>query len=386
VLSNEEIVPSSQTYRGFEVREKLPPPEDSISVASDPQSLLAGLHSLKAGRRLRVRLAGEEERLLSVVSAAKLPLWEGPAWYRVSYPGLGVGPWTFGESEGPVYLIDIGNPDTDLNSSPTPRTVQTGWRRVNYKRETPSLLYDHFSYDGKWTLCNREITTDWGQFSNERPICWSCEYRFEGDQVQRGYAGDPSRIEVSDEIEFMNESSLGGDPRLWLDKPPDGYPYRLASVVGPSPETTRNAHRSEGAVHYRIQFGKSILRQANERSADWAEDNRWALTQANNLHVRKPISIVEATPPPKTVVIPASLFVVKLKVRPLGSGIEVEVVDLDRSSKIQSARTFAQAIVFLRSGLLSQKMEVEIFGSSGHFTMVTTRTLSEILTYLSGEA
>jgi len=301
------------------------------------KSLLVGLHSLQRGRRLRVRFGVEEAKLLSVLSVARLPMYKGPAWHRTLYPGVKVGSWIWGESEGLAYLVDIGETVGDSPEAiaeeiahpeqpvrPPPNLLWFRRRGTNTHSTRSTVTRDHASYDGKMTLCRFAISDAW----EKKPkvgdhVCATCQARASGGNIDHPWPIDRSNTEegirllfesvetladgsltngfakfvVHDEIEFMNELALG-DPRHWLDKPPEGYPYRRTFEVGPSPDNLRQTHRSLDSYRARLELGKRQKISADQRTKDWTNDRNYLMNRAKaGPGVRPPIplSVLEAT-------------------------------------------------------------------------------------------
>lgn len=262
------------------------------------RELLAGLHELSAGRRLRVALdPAEAAALLPTVAHARLPMHSGPVWRRFVYPGLDAGPWALGASDHPVWLIDIGAAIGRVEAGAAVRTEasrEIAWysapRITEGSRGTTTRV--HATANGSTTLCNCQIAKGWKETRLMTRIgtCNVCYARAYGEKVPPQWPVDrtaheeagrafsqaleaiidePLWIPCVDEIELPNE--VRGDPRLWLDKAPDGYPYRLN---GSTHRQLREMHRSTEAWERGVELTIRARDRADLQTADRAWANR----------------------------------------------------------------------------------------------------------------
>lgn len=264
---------------------------------STARELLIGLHEIGAGRRLKVAIGPAERSLLAEVAHARLLMHSGPAWRRFVYPGLDSGPWALGDSDLPVYLIDIGtSPGREAHAaSRAPSTSgEVVWRRPRTLPSEESVHKVHATRDNQTTLCGRRQTASWRETTVTRAnVCVRCYALAHGLQVPpawpknrlgyeeagraffaafEGLCDEPLWIQCIDEIEFVNE--VRGDPRLWLNKAPDGYPCRLN---GSTHRQLREMHRSQEAWERGIEYGLWKRDRADDRAAStaWAARMRF---------------------------------------------------------------------------------------------------------------
>lgn len=274
-------------------------------MTASTEELIAGLRALDIGRRIKVAISPAEQQMLYEVAHAKLPMHRGVAWRRFSYPGLDSGPWAQAETDDlPVYLIDIGHPVLRQEAPASAGSTYADLRWVGPRKKNDDVNRVHATHDGKMTMCGYSIERSWSEKAVKRDnVCERCYARayhikvpprWPVDRTQSEQAGlevfvafdaivdEALWIPCVDEIELVNERH--GDPRLWLDRPPDGYAYRSPTAGGEFHQL-RRLHRSHGAFVRGVERLVRLRDQADARTADLAWHRRFF---NNKSHVDDP--------------------------------------------------------------------------------------------------